>query len=62
MAKFSRFDPRNKKINNHKTQSLNKDIKIRELNGKSDNKMNLLKEVVYDQLDDVTAENNQLLS
>ena len=30
MAKFSRFDPRNKKRGNHKRQSINKDLKIRE--------------------------------
>ena len=30
MAKYGRFDPRNKKRNKHKTQSLEKDIRIRE--------------------------------
>jgi len=49
MAKFTRFDPRNKKNNKHKTLSLNKDIKIKEVedyNEKYPNK--LLKEVMYD--------------
>jgi hypothetical protein len=30
MAKYSRFDPRNKKRNKHKSQSIEKDIRIRE--------------------------------
>ena len=30
MAKFGRFDPRNKKRNRHKHQSLNRDHRIRE--------------------------------
>lgn len=30
MAKFSRFDPRNKKRGRHKTQSLNRDFRIKE--------------------------------
>ena len=30
MAKFSRFDPRNKKRSRHKYQSLNRDIRIKE--------------------------------
>ena len=29
MAKFSRFDPRNKKRSRHKHQSLNRDIRIK---------------------------------
>jgi|TARA_B110000483_G_C17772112_1_gene380232 hypothetical protein len=31
MAKFSRYDPRNKKRDKHKAQSLNKDFRIRDV-------------------------------
>lgn len=31
MAKFSRYDPRNKKRDKHKSQSLNKDFRIRDV-------------------------------
>jgi hypothetical protein len=31
MAKYSRFDPRNKKNNRHKSQSLEKDLKIKDV-------------------------------
>ena len=30
MAKFGRFDPRNKKRDRHKYQSLNRDVRIKE--------------------------------
>lgn len=30
MAKFGRYDPRNKKRDRHKYQSLNRDVRIRE--------------------------------
>lgn len=30
MAKYGRFDPRNKKRNKHKSQSIEKDLRIRE--------------------------------
>ena len=49
MAKFTRFVPRNKKNNKHKTLSQNKDFKIKEVetfNEKYPDK--LLKEVMYD--------------
>lgn len=46
MAKFSRYDPRNKKRGKHKTQTLNKDFRIREVD--SAKNKNLLKEVMYD--------------
>ena len=49
MAKFTLFDPRNKKNNKHKTMSQNKDLKIKEVetfNEKYPDK--LLKEVMYD--------------
>lgn len=49
MAKYSRFDPRNKKRGKHKTATLNKDIRIRE-DQKSYSKYSniIMKEVVYD--------------
>lgn len=50
MAKYNRFDPRNKNKGKHKKQTLNKDIRIREVDD-SKNK-NLLREVVYDDYDD----------
>jgi|TARA_B100001093_G_scaffold373138_1_gene358139 hypothetical protein len=31
MAKFSRYDPKNKKRNKHKSQSQNKDLRIRDV-------------------------------
>jgi hypothetical protein len=36
MAKYTRFDPRNKKYTRHKKQSLDRDIRIRDV--KSDTK------------------------
>lgn len=46
MAKFSRYDPRNKKRGKHKSHTLNKDLRIREVeNSKSKNFIN---EVMYD--------------
>ena len=45
MAKFSRFDPRNKKKNRNKTRSLNRDYKIRKVNT-DDEKPRLKKRVV----------------
>ena len=49
MAKFNRFDARNKKHNNHKEKSLQKDLRIREEDsGKVFNKHNVLKEVMFD--------------
>ena len=54
MAKFSRYDPRNKKSNKHKYQSKEKDIRIREVVGNNNtfNKHNLLKEITFDDNDD----------
>lgn len=41
MAKFSRYDPRNKKKDRNKNNSLSKEIRIREQEHKS--KINLMK-------------------
>lgn len=46
MAKYSRFDPRNKKRGKHKSQSLSKDLRIREVQD-IDSKRTL-NEVMYD--------------
>jgi len=53
MAKFSRFDPRNKKRGNHKRQSINKDLKIREDRLFDSNKLkqSVIREVMYDDAD-----------
>ena len=59
MAKYSRFDPRNKKRGNHKSQSENKDFRIKEVNYR-DNKI-LLQEVMYDDEYDYDELNNQQL-
>jgi len=46
MAKYSRFDPRNKKRGKHKYEHLDKDLRIREVLD-SDTKQ-MLNEVMYD--------------
>ena len=46
MAKYTRFDPRNKKRGKHKSQSLSKDLRIREVQD-IDSKRTL-NEVMYD--------------
>lgn len=46
MAKYSRFDPRNKKRGKHKSQSENKDLRIREVIDRDEKQ--LLSEVMYD--------------
>jgi len=54
MAKFSRFDPRNKKHGKHKKQSLNKDLRIREDRLYDNDKYNtnrMIKEVMHDDTD-----------
>lgn len=49
MAKFSRFDARNKRKGKHKSQSINKETRIRYIEENSRfNKPKLLKEVVHD--------------
>ena len=59
MAKFSKYDPRNKKNGKHKTQSVDGFTRIREVSD-TDNRV-LLQEVVYDDENDYdTIENVQL--
>jgi len=62
MAKFSRFDPRNKKRGKHKNQSLEKDLRIREVDEYSRSNKQMLQEVVYDNENDVYDEPQQLNS
>jgi hypothetical protein len=45
MAKFDRYDPRNKKKDRNKKNSLNKDVRIREEERRAANQM-LLREIV----------------
>jgi hypothetical protein len=53
MAKFTRFDARNKKQNKHKEESQDKDIRIREIDsGESFNKHSVLKEVMFEESKD----------
>lgn len=59
MAKYSRFDPRNKKRGNHKTKSIEKDLRIREVQD-FDNKR-MLNEVMYDDEYDYDELDNQQL-
>lgn len=59
MAKYSRYDPRNKKRGKHKSQSMDRDFRIREVNDK-EGKV-LLQEVMYDdEYDNDELENQQL--
>jgi hypothetical protein len=53
MAKFGRYDPRNKKKDRNKKHSLNKDNRIRETDQMDDSQV-LLREVLYedDYIDD----------
>ena len=46
MAKYSRFDPRNKKRGKHKNESLEKDLRIREVQDYEPKRV--LNEVMYD--------------
>ena len=59
MAKYSRFDPRNKKRGKHKSQSMDKDIRIREVNDRDTKRM--LNEVMYDDQYDFDELDNQQL-
>ena len=45
MAKFDRYDPRNKKKDRNKKNSLNKDVRIHEEENRTANQM-LLREIV----------------
>lgn len=49
MAKFGRFDPRNKKQDRNKQKSLYKDIRIHE-NDKDRYRGNIYHEVIFDEL------------
>jgi hypothetical protein len=59
MAKYSRFDSRNKKRGKHKSQSIDKDIRIREVNDRDSRQM--LNEVMYDDQYDYDDLDNQQL-
>lgn len=59
MAKYSRFDPRNKKRGNHKTKSQDRDLRIREVQDISSKRM--LNEVMYDDEYDYDELDNQQL-
>ena len=59
MAKYSRFDPRNKKRGNNKSKSIEKDIRIKEVNSK-DFKL-MLNEVMYDDEHDYDKYESQQL-
>ena len=60
MAKYSRYDPRNKKRGNHKSQSENKDLRLREINDR-DARV-LLQEVMHDDEYDYENLDNQQLN
>lgn len=62
MAKFSRFDPRNKKRGKHKNEHLDKDLRIREVDEYTRNGKQLLQEVMHDNENDVFDEPQQLNS
>tara|TARA_B110000858_G_C17420837_1_gene301043 strand:- start:5 stop:190 length:186 start_codon:yes stop_codon:yes gene_type:complete len=59
MAKFTRNDPLNKKEGRTKSNSLDKDLRIREVGIKDNSKM--LNEVMYDDEHDVEQLGNQPL-
>jgi hypothetical protein len=59
MAKYSRFDPRNKKRGNNKTKSQERDLRIREVQDISSKRM--LNEVMYDDEYDYDELDNQQL-
>lgn len=59
MAKYSRFDPRNKKRGNNKTKSQDRDLRIREV--QDTNSKRMLNEVMYDDEYDYDELDNQQL-
>jgi len=59
MAKYSRFDPRNKKRGNNKTKSQDRDLRIREVQDTSSKR--ILNEVMYDDEYDYDELDNQQL-
>lgn len=60
MAKYTRFDPRNKKRGKHKSQHVDKDLRIREV--MADDSKQMLNEVMYDDENDYEAQENQQLN
>ena len=59
MAKYTRFDHRNKKNGKQKTHSLEKNLRIREVSDNDTKQM--LNEVMYDDENDYTDLDNQQL-
>ena len=59
MAKYTRFDNRNKKNGKHKSASLEKELRIREV-ADNDSKQ-ILNEVMYDDTHDYEKHDNQQL-
>ena len=59
MAKYSRFDPRNKNRGKHKSASLEKEFRIREVANNYSKQM--LNEVMYDDKHDYEDLDNQQL-
>lgn len=65
MAKYSRFDPRNKNRGRNKSRSLDKDLRIREVDDNKYKHQAFLREVVYDDYeedDDLLIEENPQVS
>jgi hypothetical protein len=59
MAKYTRYDPRNKKSGNNKLKSQTKDLRIREVQDSISKRM--LNEVMYDNQNDYDDLDNQQL-
>ena len=55
MAKYSRFDPRNRKYGRHKEQSLKRDIRIRNVD---DDRLKINKAIIREVLDEDNKEEN----
>lgn len=63
MAKYSRFDPRNKNRGRNKQRSMERDIRIREVDDNKYKHQAFLREVVYDdEYDDVDQYDEQYLT
>ena len=59
MAKYTRYDARNKKNAKHKRQSLNKDIRIRRVNEEKSSKINMKRFTsMYDE-EELFSENHE---
>ena len=54
MAKYTRFDPRNRKYGRHKEQSLKRDIRIRNVD--EDNRLKINKAIIREVLDEDNKE------